>query len=193
MTTIPKLNPSSLGQLPYEVQEWARQSTDSINARFGLVLDPQSPNIVYAGPSSGAAAVPSFRSLVRADIPALITSDLPAIAKYEVDLVDINTADTGLTTIFTAAAAGGYLLNVYFFWNGHVSGAAATTLTLVSTWNDGYGSQSRTDVSSDTIKIPTKYSDYIRLGAGQSLKYQVTHIGANDRWYDVYISVIRLS
>lgn len=36
----------------------------------------QSANIVYAGPVTGSPAVPSFRSLVTADLPALTTTDI---------------------------------------------------------------------------------------------------------------------
>lgn len=38
-------------------------------------LDNQSANIVFAGPSTGAAAAPAFRALVDADIPASIARD----------------------------------------------------------------------------------------------------------------------
>jgi hypothetical protein len=38
---------------------------------FSATLNNQSSNLVFAGPSSGAAATPAFRSLVAADIPSL--------------------------------------------------------------------------------------------------------------------------
>ncbi|MCC6603102.1 MAG: hypothetical protein IT327_07825 [Anaerolineae bacterium] len=38
-------------------------------------LDNQSANVVFAGPSTGGAAAPSFRALVDADIPASIARD----------------------------------------------------------------------------------------------------------------------
>lgn len=40
-----------------------------------LTLDSQSANLVFAGPSSGGAADPTFRSLVDADIPSNIARD----------------------------------------------------------------------------------------------------------------------
>lgn len=51
-------------------------STDLGNNLLGLstqqiTLDNQNANIVFAGPSTGSAAAPSFRSLVAADIPSL--------------------------------------------------------------------------------------------------------------------------
>ena len=38
---------------------------------LGVTLAVESPNLVFAGPSSGSAAAPSFRALVAGDIPAL--------------------------------------------------------------------------------------------------------------------------
>ena len=38
---------------------------------LAITLATQSPNLVWAGPTSGAAATPTFRSLVAADIPSL--------------------------------------------------------------------------------------------------------------------------
>ncbi|RTL56231.1 MAG: hypothetical protein EKK37_17310 [Sphingobacteriales bacterium] len=38
----------------------------------------QNANLVYAGPASGAAAAPTFRSLVQADIPGLVAGTAPA-------------------------------------------------------------------------------------------------------------------
>lgn len=37
-----------------------------------VTFDSQSPNLVFAGPSSGGAAAPSFRALAEADIPAFV-------------------------------------------------------------------------------------------------------------------------
>ena len=51
-----------------------------------LTLDTQSPNYVFAGPTTGSAAAPTFRALVAADIPSLssvyqpLDGDLTAIA-----------------------------------------------------------------------------------------------------------------
>lgn len=38
---------------------------------IALALQNQQPNLVFAGPSTGAGVIPTFRSLVAADIPAL--------------------------------------------------------------------------------------------------------------------------
>lgn len=44
---------------------------------IGLSLNIENANLVFAGPGTGAAQVPTFRSLVAADIPSLSASYLP--------------------------------------------------------------------------------------------------------------------
>jgi len=46
-------------------------STITTSGSFALSLTTESANQIFAGPSSGAAATPTFRSLTSADIPAL--------------------------------------------------------------------------------------------------------------------------
>lgn len=109
MADIPKLQPGILQGMHYNTQEWLRQSTDSINARFALVLDTQTANLIYAGPSSGAAAIPSFRNIVPADfgtqtanrvmagptsggvanptLRALVAADIPVISAASVPVI----------------------------------------------------------------------------------------------------------
>lgn len=42
----------------------------SVGGTFGVTWQLQSPNLVWAGPTSGGAAAPTFRALVLADIPS---------------------------------------------------------------------------------------------------------------------------
>ncbi len=42
-----------------------------MSALIGIGFTPESPNKIFAGPTTGVAAEPSFRSLVAADIPSL--------------------------------------------------------------------------------------------------------------------------
>lgn len=44
---------------------------------FTVTFNTQSANVVFAGPASGAAATPTFRSLVAADLPATVTARAP--------------------------------------------------------------------------------------------------------------------
>lgn len=63
------------------------------NGTITATLAPQSPNVVFAGPSSGANAAPTFRPLVAADIPTL--------ANYIQ-----NTTTTQATSNFNISGAG---------------------------------------------------------------------------------------
>jgi Repeat of unknown function (DUF5907) len=51
-------------------------ATPSNTPALSFALTPQSSNLVFAGPGTGAALAPSFRALVAADIPTLATSKL---------------------------------------------------------------------------------------------------------------------
>lgn len=55
---------------------------------FALTKANQSANQVYAGPTGGAAAQPSFRSLVLADLPALTSADVGLGNVPNVDATD---------------------------------------------------------------------------------------------------------
>jgi hypothetical protein len=80
-----------LGGTPIVLHDPVTLSADLANNLLGLSaqllsLDNQTANIIFAGPTSGGAAAPAFRSLVDADIPDLsatyqpLDSDLTTIA-----------------------------------------------------------------------------------------------------------------
>ncbi|WP_143097673.1 hypothetical protein [Chitinophaga sp. CF118] len=62
------------------------------NGTIATTLQNQTANIVFAGPNTGAAAAPTFRSLVAADIPALPFSNITGV-------VPIAQGGTNLTTV----------------------------------------------------------------------------------------------
>jgi len=61
----------------------------------------QNANLVYAGPSSGGAAAPTFRSLVAADIPSLSGTYLTKAN----NLSDVNSVSTSLTNLTAVSYA----------------------------------------------------------------------------------------
>jgi hypothetical protein len=76
------------------------------NGTLTLAWATQAANLVFAGPASGAAAVPTLRALVAADIPALdwskLTSGLPTtLAGY--GITDAQPLDSDLTAIAALA------------------------------------------------------------------------------------------
>jgi len=93
-------------------------------------LATQSANLVFAGPSSGSAAAPTFRSLVAADIPAL--SYAPT------------TGSTSITTLGTITTGT---------WNGSTIGVAygGTGLTSLTTGYIPYGNGTSAFSSSSTF------------------------------------------
>ena len=91
---------------------------------FAVTLANQSANQVWAGPTGGGAAAPTFRSLVAADIPALsygtgtvtiVALSLPGI--FSVSGSPITGAGTLTGTLATQTAN--------YLWAGPVSGGAA--------------------------------------------------------------------
>jgi len=109
-------------------------STITTSGSFALSLTTESANQIFAGPSSGAAATPTFRSLTSADIPALpygtgtVTSvglSLPSI--FNVTGSPVTTSGTLSATLATETAN--------YVFAGPTSGAASAPSfrALVST------------------------------------------------------------
>lgn len=88
---------------------------------LAITLSNQNANLVWAGPATGSAAAPTFRSLVAADIPSLayVTSvglSLPSI--FTVSGSPVTSTGTLTATLATQTANT--------FWMGPSSGAAAS-------------------------------------------------------------------
>ena len=109
-------------------------STITTSGSFALSLTTESANQIFAGPSSGSAATPTFRALTTADIPALpygtgtVTSvglSLPGI--FTVTGSPVTTSGTLTATLATETAN--------YVFAGPTSGAAAAPSfrALVST------------------------------------------------------------
>lgn len=67
--TAPTTSPAGMGQL--YVESGALKYRDPSNNITVLSSSAAAANLVFAGPSSGAAATPAFRSLVVADLPSV--------------------------------------------------------------------------------------------------------------------------
>lgn len=92
-----------------------------------LTLDTQTANLILAGPVSGAAADPTFRALVDADIPAAIARDAEVTSEIgthaaaadphtgyvrEADVNWTDLTDSGATTLHSHAGGAGMSLLV---------------------------------------------------------------------------------
>ena len=105
-------------------------------------LVPQSANVIWAGPSSGSVATPSFRSLVAADIPTL--QNLSGV------ITDAQVPDT--ITIDLATSAGSGDTATGFFSTGQIERARGGTGADTSSFGNGlFGS----NVSNATINVNT--------------------------------------
>lgn len=101
-----------------------------------LSFDTQAANLVFAGPTTGVAATPTFRALVAGDIPDLtavyqpLDSDLTAIAALTVNGALIKTS--GVWSMAAHPAAAGRFLR-----SSSVSAIAWSTLTIPNTATTG--------------------------------------------------------
>jgi hypothetical protein len=73
-----------------------------------LTLKTQTANLVFAGPSSGGATTPTFRSLVAADIPDISATYVPVTRTVNGHALSANvtvtTTDLGLATVATSGS-----------------------------------------------------------------------------------------
>jgi hypothetical protein len=93
-----------------------------------LTLNNQTANYVFAGPTTGVAAAPSFRALVAADIPSLVSTYQPLNATLTA--LAAQTETEGSIQYYTAAATPAVLAKgtAYQLLNMN-SGATAPTWT----------------------------------------------------------------
>jgi len=79
-------------------------TTQTTTPTFTFTLINQSANAIYCGPTNGAAAPPTFRSLVAADIPDLssVYSTLPEVNTQVGTTYTLQASDRGKIIAFTA-------------------------------------------------------------------------------------------
>ncbi len=94
--------------------------TSSGNLTF--TLNTQSANTVFAGPSSGSAAQPTFRSLVSADIPA----------------INLASNSSGGVTGILGVANGGTGLNLGASFGAVIAGSGSYQITTLPLGNTSY-------------------------------------------------------
>lgn len=127
-------------------------------------LATQTANLVFAGPNTGVAAAPTFRSLVAADIPTL-NQNTTGTAANVTGTVAVANGGTGVTTVQAAmnAFAGAVTSGSYLRGNGtnvvmstiqaadvptlnqNTTGTAANVTGVVAVSNGGTGQNTYTD------------------------------------------------
>lgn len=98
-------------------------ATSTTTPALSFVITNQNANIVYAGPATGAAAAPTFRSLVAADIPDLSATYLTGNETITLSGQASGSGATGITVTLDNAAVIGKVLT------GYVSGAGTVADT----------------------------------------------------------------
>lgn len=105
---------------------------------FGVTYTTQSANVVHAGPASGAAATPTWRALVAADIPDLsgtyqpLDADLTAIAALSTTGIAVRTAANTWSTRTLSNGTGISLSNADGTAGNPVIGLANTAVSAGS-------------------------------------------------------------
>ena len=91
---------------------------------------PQSPNVVLAGPSTGANATPGFRQLVANDLPVVPAAKLPISSSFQLGAVQVGTgltANAGGVISISNAVAAGTGSKITFNSNGLITAAVGLT------------------------------------------------------------------
>ena len=132
-----------------------------------LTLDTQTANLIFAGPGSGAAADPTFRSLVSADLPASVveTTDVPGgelggtFASPTVDATHSGTSHAGVVATHEAAADPhtGYVREADANWTDLTDGGATTLHSHASSGMHSQGDQSLVIIATGVITITSGY------------------------------------
>lgn len=119
----------------------------------------QNANLVYAGPGSGGAAQPSFRSLVAADIPDLSTiyqpldSDLTALAGLSSSGVLVRIG-SGTATTRTLTASTGISIS-----NGDGVSGNPTISSTITQYTDEQAQDAVGTILTDTSSVDFTYND----------------------------------
>jgi hypothetical protein len=152
-----------------------------LSGTIGVTLNTQSINVVFAGPSSGGAAIPTFRALVSNDIPSLdaskITSGIFPIARGGTGLSSLGTTNQ-LIRVNSGATALEYFTPTYISSNqtitlsGDVTGSGATSITTTIS-NNAVTYAKIQDVTSQKLlgryAATTGDAQEITIGSGLSL------------------------
>ncbi len=144
-------------------------------------LTPQSANIIFAGPASGAAATPTFRSIVAADLPGLFSGfATPTVT------VAITPSAGVLTTALRSDAGLAIDQSIAPTWTGQHIWAAGTIitsrpLTETQTWNAAgvVFSGHTTNITPTAYAAGSNWADYQYSGTSLA-RIQLVANGGSD-------------
>jgi hypothetical protein len=158
----------------------------TVSGTLTQTLSTQNANLVFAGPATGSAAQPSFRSLVLADIPSLSSLYLALTGGTMSGALNMGANqinDVGAPTASTDAATKGYVDSAIsgLTWKGPVKAFAASNVVLTGGTTltiDGYSVQNGDWVilSNQT----TASQNYVYLASGIGTAYLLTLVTGSE-------------
>lgn len=128
---------------------------------LALTLTNQAANIIFAGPASGASTTPTFRSIVNADLPNLITEDVPG-------------------TTYTIVAADNKKVKQF-------SNASGCTITIPSGLGIGFESFLYRKVGAGTLTMIT--SGTTLEATATTIEYEKTGASIFNKGSEVYVAL----
>jgi len=125
-------------------------------------LTTQAVNVIFAGPSSGAAAVPTFRALTTADIPALGISNDTTTATNLFPLFSTATSgaltsvNTGNANLLYKPSTGELTASAHVSSNGiQINATTVATSYTIATGNNGLSAGPVSVNSGITVTVST--------------------------------------
>jgi len=156
-------------------------------------LETQSANKVFAGPTTGSAAQPTFRSLVSADIPSLSSIYLPLAGGTMSGAINMGSNQINALatpTLSTDAATKGYVDAAIngLTWKGPAQAYAASNVALTGGATltvDGYSVQNGDLVILGNQTTASQNGEYVASGIGSS--YTLTSNGLPNAIGDAWL------
>jgi len=108
-------------------------ATATTTPALSFSLNTQTENTVFAGPTSGSAATPTFRSLVAADIPSLSGIYLALAGGTMTGVLTLEASAAGLKDAAGSAGSSGQVLTIngsgYPIWTAPATSGTVTTFS----------------------------------------------------------------
>lgn len=138
---------------------------DPFTATLTTTLDVQGANLVFAGPTSGANAAPTFRALEAADLPAATSSDKGAIIPGTG--LSVSSGTLNHTDSITAGTISGITFNA----SGHITAAVALVagdIPVLDTSKITTGTFATARIADDAVTA-AKLANYSTAQIGETL------------------------
>lgn len=138
-----------------------------------FTLNTQAANLVWAGPTTGAAAAPSFRSLVTADLPMIgAAGTYGSATAVPVITTDATGRVSGATTAAIVPGSIGSVAASSLLGNATGAPAAATSISIGATFAFSGTTIQTTAGTGDVTWAANSYATTIALNAVTYAKFQ---------------------